>query len=59
MYKMMTGNLNSLENFRSIAMITVHTHRRKTKPKKRMSVELVAAAVLSRDTIVASYPVAK
>jgi len=54
---MMTGDLNSLEAFRSIALIIVHTHRRKTKPKKRMAVELVAAAIRSRDTIVAIYPV--
>jgi hypothetical protein len=54
---MMTRDLNSLEAFRSTALIIVHTHRRKTKPKKRMAVELVAAAIRSRDTIVAIYPV--
>ena len=56
---MMTGDLNSLETFRSIALLIVHTHRRKTKPKKRMAAELVAAAIRSRDTIDAIYPVAK
>lgn len=56
---MMTRDLNLLETFRLITLIIVHTHRRKTKPQKRMAVELVATAIRNRDTIVAIYPVAK